>query len=104
MLLRNTQGNERPSAVLLDRDEEGKALVRLAANIREEVEEGQTMYRYDEVVFELGSDRTETAEDIAEQFEDWWTYGENADEEEAEPTLEERVALIEELLLGGMMG
>lgn len=99
MLLKNTESNVRPSAVLLD-EAEGKKNVRLAGNIREEEREEQAMFIYDEVVFELEADREETAEDIAEAFDEWWEYG--SQEEEPLPTIEERISVIEEILLGGL--
>lgn len=100
MLLRNTESSVRPTAVLLDRLEDGTANVRMAVNIREEDRDGQAIYVFDEAVFTLGNDRTETAEDIASEFDAWWVYG--TQEDEAAPTLEERVELIEMMLMGGL--
>jgi hypothetical protein len=82
----------------MDETEEGK-VVRLADNIRQEEEDGQTVYTYDEVLFTMDPDRTETAEDIAEDFDAWWEFG--SQPEEPEPTLEDRVSAIEEFLIGG---
>lgn len=100
MYLKDTKSAQRPSAVLLD-EGDGEKRVRLAANIRETEEDGQTMYVYDEAVFALGADREETAEDILEDFDAWWTFG--TQPEEPLPTLEERVAAIEDYLIGGML-
>jgi len=98
MLLQNTKSTLEPSPVLMDETEEGK-VVRLADNIRQEEEDGQTVYTYDEVLFTMDPDRTETAEDIAEDFDAWWEFG--SQPEEPEPTLEDRVSAIEEFLIGG---
>lgn len=98
MLLQNTKSTLEPSPVLMDETEEGK-VVRLADNIRQEEEDGQTVYTYDEVLFTMDQDRTETAEDIAEDFDAWWEFG--SQPEEPEPTLEDRVSAIEEFLIGG---
>ena len=98
MLLQNTKSTLEPSPVLMDETEEGK-VVRLADNIRREEEDGQTVYTYDEVLFTMDPDRTETAEDIAEDFDAWWEFG--SQPEEPEPTLEDRVSAIEEFLIGG---
>lgn len=101
MYLQNTESNLRPPVVVLNELEDGTKSVRLADNIREvETEEGATMYVYDEAVFTLEADRTETADDILEDFAAWWEYG--IQPEEPLPTLEERVEMIEELLMGGM--
>ena len=98
MLLQNTTSTLEPSPVLMDETEEGK-VVRLADNICQEEEDGQTVYTYDEVLFTMDPDRTETAEDIAEDFDAWWEFG--SQPEEPEPTLEDRVSAIEEFLIGG---
>ena len=101
MYLQNTESNLRPPVVVLNELEDGTKSVRLADNIREvETEDGAIMYVYDEAVFTLGADRTETADDILEDFAAWWEYG--IQPEEPLPTLEERVEMIEELLMGGM--
>lgn len=99
MLLKDTTSSARPCAVLMDEQPDGTKSVRMAGNIREIEEDGQAMYLYDEAVFELEDFRKETAEDIEEDFEGWWEYG--TQPEEPMPTLEERVAAIEDYLIGG---
>ena len=102
MLLTNTESNIRPSAVIVERSPDGVANVRMANNIREEERDGERLYVYDEAVFTLEADRTETAEDIEADFSEWWEFGILPDE--PLPTLEERVALIEDILIGGGLG
>lgn len=99
MLLRDTRSNAQPSAVLVDTREDGTKSVRMAGNVREENEDGQVIYVYDEVVFDLEAGRTETAEDITEAFYAWWDFG--SQPEEPLPTLEERVAAIEDYIISG---
>lgn len=99
MLLKNTESGVRPCMVALLRHDDGTADVRMAGNIREEDREGQTVYIYDEAVFELGADRAEAAEDIEADFDTWWAYG--CQPEEPMPTIEERLELVEMLLMGG---
>ena len=99
MLLRDTRSSVRPCAVLLDEKEDGTKIVRMSGNVREETEEGQVLYVYDEALFELEAEREETAEDIEADFEGWWEYG--AQEEEPLPTLEERVAMLEDYIISG---
>ena len=99
MLLTNTESNMRPSAVLLDVREDGTKDVRMANNIREDEREEQTVYIYDEAVFQLDADRVETAADIEADFDEWWKFG--IQPEEPLPTLEERIAAIEDFLIGG---
>lgn len=100
MLLTNTESSMRPSAVLLERLPDGAANVRLAGNVAEEDRDGQTIYVYDEAVFTLEADRGETAEDIQADFESWWAYG--IQPEEPMPTIEERLELVEMMLMGGL--
>lgn len=97
MYLENTRSNVRPSAVIVETLGDGRKIVRMADGIQEETGEGGTQYVYDEVVFELDADRKETAEDIEESFADWWVYGQEP--EEAPPTIEERLSLVEDMLM-----
>ena len=99
MLLRDTKSTVRPSAVLMDDQEDGSKIVRIAGEATESEEDGQTVYTYDEVLFTLEPGRTETAEDIEADLQDWWEYG--SQPEEPLPTLEERVAAIEDYIIGG---
>ena len=62
-----------------------------------ETEDGQTMYRFDEVVFDLPDDRSgETAASITEDFDAWWEFG---SEDEEPVTLESRIAALEDMFL-----
>lgn len=104
MLNENTRSTLRPSAVTLEEYGEERQVI-LADNIREETEtyeDGttQTMFVFDEVRFKMPEDRTEGREEIEQQFQAWWAYG--SEPEEEPPTLEERVAIIEEILMGGI--
>lgn len=99
MFYPGVKSNTEPSAVQVEVLGDGSKHVRLADNIQEIEEDGQTLYQYDEAVFDLEAFREETAEDIEKEFEGWWEYG--TQPEEPLPTLEERVAAIEDYLIGG---
>ena len=99
MLIKDTKSNVQPSAVLLDKNADGTKTVRLAGNIVETQVDGETVYTYDEALFTLEEGRAETAEDIEAEFEDWWDYG--TQPEEPLPTLEERVAMLEDFIISG---
>lgn len=73
-----------------------KTLVWLTDNVEEVQQEEQTVYEYDELVFVLPDDRQETAASIEASFDDWWLYG---CEDHSEPTLEERVSILEEIIM-----
>jgi hypothetical protein len=83
----------------MDEQEDGSKIVRIAGEVTESQEDGQTVYTYDEVLFTLEAGRTETVADIEEDLFDWWDYG--SQPEEPLPTLEERVAAIEDYIIGG---
>lgn len=92
------QANQAPSHVLAERLPDGPVMVRLTDNVTEGVDsEGYPVYTYDEVAFVLDADRSETAADIEDAFEDWWDYGKLPDEPPA--TLEERVSDLEAVVL-----
>lgn len=97
MLLKDTRSSEKPSVVAMDEREDGSKIVRIAGEVQEVKEDGQTLYEYDEVVFTLEPGRTETVEDIQENLWEWWSFG--SQEEESEPTLEERISAIEDFIL-----
>lgn len=80
-----------------------KTIVRMTDNVspyETEPEEGQTsqtMYRYDEVVFDLPEDRSgETVTSITADFAAWWEFG---SEDEDPVTLESRIAALEDMFL-----
>lgn len=105
MLLENSRSDVLPENVTVDAIE-GRRRVRLTDHVRSETvpEEGgesQIVYVFDEVVFELPMDRTDTDEEIREDFAAWWAYG--SQDEEEPLTLEERVEMIEEILMGGAL-
>lgn len=100
MLLQGTTSSEQPSAVAMDEREDGSKIIRITADVEEiREEDGQVMYRYNEVVFELEAGRTETIADIEAGIEDWWEYG--SQPEEPAPTIEERVAMLEDFIISG---
>lgn len=101
MYYAGTSASAAPDFVIVENFSDGHQVVRLADHIHEEPIEGGTSYVYDEVVFDMPSDRHATVESIAEAFEGWWEYGRR--EQEA-ITLEQRVSDLEEIILGMMEG
>ena len=100
MIYLNAEAGTAPAKVVLE-DLPEKKIVRLADHVtthQTEDEIPQTVYRFDEVVFDLPEDRQrETEESIEANFAQWWEFG-SADPEEA-VTLEDRVAAIEDMFL-----
>lgn len=88
---------ESPDRVALTTLPDGTVMAALRDNVTEVAEEDCTGYAYDEVIFPLPQDRAaaESAASVEAAFDDWWAYGAAYTKEEAAPTLEERVACIE---------
>ena len=101
MYYAGTRASAAPDFVIVENFSDGHQVVRLADHIHEETTEEGTSFVYDEVVFEMPSDRHATAESIAEAFEGWWEYGR---QEQETITLEQRVSDLEEIILGMMEG
>ena len=99
MFYPGVKSNTEPSAVQVEVLGDGSKHVRLADNIQEIEEDGQTLYQYDEVKFDLEAGRTETVADIEADFDEWWAFG--SQPVEPLPTLEERVAAIEDFIISG---
>jgi hypothetical protein len=99
MLLVDTKSASQPPRVTLEYPE-GKTRVCLADNIKrvEEPEEG-VGFVYDEVVFFMPDDRSDTLAEIEANFAAWWEYGQ---EDIKEPSLEDRVSDLESLILAMM--
>ena len=76
--------------------------VLLSSNVHQIEDEGSVGYEYDEVIFLMPSDRTETIQSIEENFEAWWEFGQQ--EVESEPSLEQRVSDLEDIIIGLMEG
>lgn len=104
MIYKNAEAGTAPATVTLEPLPDGGRLVRLADNIREEERsEGESSwksYLFDECVFKLPEGHEgETAESIEGSFSDWWSYG-SEDEEGETITLEDRISILEDLILG----
>lgn len=102
MIYRNAEAGQTPERVALERLPD-KTIVRMTDNVtpfETETQDGQpsqTMYRFDEVVFDLPEDRSgETITSITADFDAWWEFG-SADEEPV--TLETRIAALEDMFL-----
>lgn len=107
MFFKDTESAARPSAVAMQRQPDGTVNVRLADNVREEIRENesgeqQTMFVYDEAVFTMDADRRETEADILENFAAWWAFA--CEPPEEPPTVEERLSIVEDVLMELMGG
>lgn len=92
---------ESPDRVTLTTLPDGTVMAALRDNVTEVTEEDCTGYAYDEVIFTLPQDRAaeESAASVEAAFGDWWAYGAAYAGDVTAPTLEERVAALEELLM-----
>lgn len=109
--------DHQPPAVVFERLPNGEAVVRLYDNIQTatdiaqpgEMEPGAEpggAYTADEVMFMLPTARAaeESQESIATDFSSWWKYGEAWEGQEQAPTVEERLAVMEDFMVAMMEG
>lgn len=104
MIYRNAEAGTAPAKVTIEPLPDGGRLVRLTDNVEEierwEGETSWTSFTFDECVFQLPEGHDDaTIADIEEAFDAWWSYG-STDEEAEAITLEDRVAILEDLILG----
>lgn len=103
MLYAGTMAASKPPKVSLELDSSGRRIVRLTDHAKRFESEEGSGYIYDEVTFPLPADRAgETVATIKADFAAWWAYG--AQPEEPAPTIEERLADLEEAVLAMMGG
>lgn len=105
--------DHKPESVTLERLPNGSAWLYLRKDVREVPGEGTMMdggssgssYECTTALCKLGKDYiAETKSSIENNFNDWWTFAENWDSEsEKNPTIEERVTLLETMFLGGVI-
>lgn len=100
MLLLNTKSASRPASVTIENLQDKKRVI-LANNIKMVEDPEDNGFVYDEVIFFMPDDRHETIPEIEANFNDWWEYGKS---NYKEPTLEERISDIENLLLATTEG
>ena len=97
-----------PQAVTLEKLPDGTAWLYLRKDAHEvrteapEGEQGGTSWECTTALCKLGSDYAEeTVESITAAADDWWVYAEAwTTADEAAPSLEERVSVLETLLMG----
>lgn len=104
--------DHRPDPVTLELMPDGGQLVRLYKNISElpapgvrvDTEATLTGWMADEVAFIMPAGQEADAEQMAAQFDSWWTYGAAwTPESDQPPTLEQRVAALEAVQLAALL-
>lgn len=113
-MLYNAMSGDKPAKVVLTSLPDGSVMVALHDNITKTTVESEgtaegekitnTAYTYDEVMFPLPYDRVgeETVKTVTASFADWWTYGVEYTGENNTPSLEDRVADLENSLMALM--
>lgn len=92
MLHLKTQFSESPENITI----EPSNRIILRRNIAQEETEEGTAYTADEVVFKLSYPMTKA--EIEADFNSWWAFGVENDSDTEEPTAEERLSAVEEML------
>ena len=110
-MLYNAMSGDKPANVVLTSLPDGTVMVSLHDNIMKTTVESEgaadgekiinTAYTYDEVTFPLPYDRVgeETVKTVTASFADWWTYGVEYTGEDNTPSLEDRVADLENSMM-----
>ena len=101
MILENVQSYSRPQLVVVENLPDGPQRIIISKDISEIQDEEGIRYQYKEAVFNAPDDRILTVDEVEEQVDAWWIY---AGEEHNQPTLAERVDMLEEavdMLIGG---
>lgn len=103
--------DHRPDPVTLEPLPDGGTMIRLYKNASElpvsgvaETEATLTGWLADEVAFLMPAGQEADAEQMAAQFDSWWTYGAAwTPESDQPPTLEQRVAALEAVQLAALL-
>lgn len=95
MLLIGTKASTVPAKVSIEKLETKRRVI-LSDHIEQVEDPEDTGFVYDEVVFFMPDDRSDTLAEIEANFDAWWEYGK---EDFKEPTLEERISDLETLVL-----
>lgn len=88
-----------PERVTVEHLPDGGRRIVLAAGAEEFENEDGSGWCYSQADFLLPADRTETREDIAAAFNEWWQYAVAYDPTTPAPSLEERVNDLESAVL-----
>lgn len=92
MLYLKTQFSESPASISIEPNNR----IILRQNIAQEETEDGPVYIADEVIFTLSYPITE--EELNADFSSWWIFGTENDNDTSEPTAEERLSAVEEML------
>ena len=103
MLHSNVMAAEKPEYVVVEQLPDGTKRVVLSKNASAAENEDGKSWVFDQADFCLEPDREEPAEDIAAAFDDWWEYAAAYSQDDAAPTVEQRLESVEAALLA-MMG
>ena len=95
MILKSVQSNLRPELVKLENLPDGQQRVIISENISEIEQEDGILYQYDVYEFSMPNGETATVESITENLEAWKRY---ADEDHEDPTIEDRVSILEDVV------
>ena len=103
MLHSNVMAAEKPEYVVVEQLPDGAQRVVLSKNASAVENDDGESWVFDQADFCLEPDRTETAEEIAAAFDEWWEYASAYSQDDAAPTVEQRLESVEAALLA-MMG
>lgn len=95
MIYLDVHASAAPEEAEIRQTAQGETIVYLRCDITEDQSE-EGGYVYDEAVFTLPRDRSDTLEQIVAAADDWWLY---ASQPDAAPGIRERIANLEDAVL-----
>ena len=95
MIYENVQSNSRPEPVVIEALPDGPQRIIISKDISEVQSEGETLFQCNRAEFYAPDDRVLTVESVEENMDAWWAY---ASEEHVDPTIDERVSVLEDVV------
>lgn len=106
MVYFDVRSTARPGEAEIRQTAQGERIIYLRRNVVETQDDDGKGYSYDEAVFTMPPDRTDTLEQIRMAEDDWWLYAGSEsnrapDIRERVDSLEEAVLVLSEIIMGG---
>ena len=98
MIIENVSSTTYPQPVVKEVLPDSRPRILLSKDVEEIESEDGKMYVFKRAEFALPEGREDTVEEITRDFDSWWIY---ASVEHPEPTLEERMEALEDIVYGG---
>ena len=95
MILENVQSNLMPELVRIENIPGGQQRIIISKDISEIEGEDGILYQYNVAEFNMPDGETATVKSIEDNIEDWIKY---AEEDHTDPTIEDRISILEDVI------